>query len=594
MIHRNRSLRAITLPVLSLAFLPGCPIITPDLGQTTSGTSGGPSDASTSAGDGVDSTGAAGECPPLLPADVSADATLPAGCRSVAEGLAIDHRLELQPGVELRFEAAGGLVVGPSGVLRAIGTAADPVILTAAGEAGWQGVRWHSSTSSDNRLEHVTLDGATEVALHASGDTRLQISNSEISGAAEAGLRADPGAELTLESSILRGNGVPLSLGIDVVSGVAGDNELSDNDQPAARVEGGTLTDAARWEAIGVPLRFTGDAYIEGALELAPGVEIEMPQDARFDVSVTGSLRAEGTAGAPIVMRGQQDERGYWQGLSVASQTSANVLSHCELSNGGASGWNGAVDSVAMVWLTDQAKLQISHCTLRRSGGAAVGSMERVDLSGFADNVIEDNRHTLQLNPQVVAAVEASNAFVDNDEDYVRVGRENANTHGIDATATWAALPVAYRVMDRFYVGAALTVEAGAVVQVMQDRQIVVQPAGSLRAVGTASAPIRFVGVEALPGYWKGLQVESVSASNELRHVEVRHAGSSGFNGSDQSDGALYIEGSLMLADSVVAQSGGHGAVVWEGQLLGCEGVQFQDNAKDDVYVWGDGTTACP
>ena len=78
------------------------------------------------------------------------------------------------------------------------------------------------------------------------------------------------------------------------------------------------------------------------------------------------------------------------------------------------------------------------------------------------------------------------------------------------------------------------------------------------------------------------------------------HAGSEGFNGSADSDGALFIggyggDGSLSLRNSRVELSGGYGAVVWDdSQLLGCEGMTFADNDKADVYVNANGaSSAC-
>lgn len=85
---------------------------------------------------------------------------------------------------------------------------------------------------------------------------------------------------------------------------------------------------------------------------------------------------------------------------------------------------------------------------------------------------------------------------------------------------------------------------------------------GSLRAVGTPRDPTTFTSAEALPGYWKGLHVLSTSAANELQHVVLGYGGSSPFNGNEDSDGGLFVEGTMRVSDREIAESGGHGVVV--------------------------------
>ena len=125
---------------------------------------------------------------------------------------------------------------------------------------------------------------------------------------------------------------------------------------------------------------------------------------------------------------------------------------------------------------------------------------------------------------------------------------------------------------------------------------ILVRDTGSINAVGTADAHIVFRGVEALQGYWVGISIESLSASNVFDYVDIRHGGSDGFNGSADSDGLVFIaNGSLMLTNSTLSDSGGYGVSVFDGGALnGCTNVAFSGNAKADVYLHPNGaTSAC-
>ncbi len=51
------------------------------------------------------------------------------------------------------------------------------------------------------------------------------------------------------------------------------------------------------------------------------------------------------------------------------------------------------------------------------------------------------------------------------------------------------------------------------------------QSGGGLKAVGTAAAPIRFLGANPIAGAWKGLHFSSINPANELTYCFIEHAG---------------------------------------------------------------------
>lgn len=583
-------------PTLAGACLLGGCVIPPmsDIGDDSGTGSAGTGDGD--GGTGGDSTGGVpGDCTPLTQADVDTDTTLPAGCYAVSTLLQISNRLDIEGGAELYFESFAGLMVGNGGVLASVGAPDNPVVMTPTGD-GWLGVQMIGAASSDNRLAYTIVEDAAEVGVTVGATSRLVVEASEIVGAGTAGMRADAGAEISVTGTTFAANALPLTVGIDVVEGIGTDNVFDGNDEQIVEVQTGTLNEDAQWSDVSVPLRLTGDARIAGALTVDPGVEIEMPQDARFIVLDTGSMTAAGTADAPISFRGVQDERGYWVGISFESKTSSNVLSQCEVANGGGDGWNGSGDSVGMIWLEDQSKATISDCTLRDSEGPAVATFGGADMTGFANNVIQGNGSTLLVDPGMVHQIEGSNTFADNDEAFIRVGREHANNAFVGGPATWLRQPIPYRIIERMFVDGAWTIEAGTEIEVGQDTAILVRDTGSMSAVGTPDAHIVFRGVEALQGYWVGISIASLSASNAFDYVDISHGGSDGFNGSGDSDGLVYIEdGSLMVTNSTFSDSGGYGVSVFQdGALLGCTNVAFSNNAKADVYVHPTGaTSAC-
>lgn len=77
--------------------------------------------------------------------------------------------LTVEPGVVMRFHPGTGMAIEPStgefpasGTLRAVGTAARPIVMTSAAatpHAGdWKGLWYGGIPSADNRLEHVSIE----------------------------------------------------------------------------------------------------------------------------------------------------------------------------------------------------------------------------------------------------------------------------------------------------------------------------------------------------------------------------------------------------------------------------------------------------
>ena len=109
--------------------------------------------------------------------------------------------LVLEPGVELVFDEAGWMTVQGNGVLRAIGTAAEPVIFRGAVERPgyWDGLTIWDSPWEDNELSYVQIrhSGNTDKALYAYGAVRLRtsgrvnINNSVIADNAAFGVACD-------------------------------------------------------------------------------------------------------------------------------------------------------------------------------------------------------------------------------------------------------------------------------------------------------------------------------------------------------------------------------------------------------------------
>jgi hypothetical protein len=123
--------------------------------------------------------------------------------------------------------------------------------------------------------------------------------------------------------------------------------------------------------------------------------------------------------------------------------------------------------------------------------------------------------------------------------------------------------------------GVTILAEGGALLRVRSD--------GSLRAVGTATDTIRFLGTDPTPGSWRGIWHESDADANELAWVEIAHGG-----GGDYSN--LYIShtSQLRVRHSLFRDGADWGLHAASGsvRLPGFEANEFRGNATGGLYIY--------
>ena len=591
---RSRALAAATLALVAQGcFAQGCLSIdgpTPDADTDPApGTSG------------ADETGGpSGPCTKLTQTDVDVDLELAAGCYEVDTLLSIDSaRIVMGPGVEVSFAQFAGLFVSQSGVLRAVGAQGNPVVFRGQTEerGSWQGLSFLAAPSSDNRLEHVEIhhagpDSNNTGALALSNGTRLTVTNTTISESPNFAISVEA-SELTLSASTLADNGAALRIPNATVPGIGEDNVFQNNTRNVVVVTGDNLSANATWRDVGIPYHPEGWLHVQADLTLNPGVTIAMAKDTSIAVQTTGSLRAEGTAAAPITFTGQQAEVGYWQGLSIQSKASSNVCDHCIVEYGGSTAWTGNGDTRALFWQPDGSKVVIRNSTLRHSGFYGVYVETGADISGFQNNRIENNARIMHVHPNQVATIEPSNVFENNTEQKIRTGYVYYDA--IETSQTWPRLSVPYFAVEDFIVTSAWTIEAGTTIEMAQDKKIIVENGGSISAIGTAADPITIRGADSVPGYWIGLQIGTVASANRLEHTILDHGGSYQWHGGADSEAALYSggvgTGHVSLANVTIRNSGGNGILIQDGSSVSCSGVTFQSIAKANVS--GTGANGC-
>jgi len=552
-------------------------------------------------------------CATLVSADVANGANLPAdACYRVLTPLTVQtNTLTVGPGVRIAFGANGELTIATGGRLKAAGTAAKPITFTSIDAAGtWRGVRFTSSRSVDNVLHYVTIENGgsagwsgaahSRAALSLEGNSLVNIQNSTITRSGGQGINVLDAAEMVFENNTLRDNAVAAWVHPNAAGFISANNHFDTNTDNVVRVAFATndaVTTAQTWRALddrksfadrvlrGPRFEVQVRTVIEAALTVAPGAVLAFRTDVRLIVEPTGSLTAVAPATDPILFYGAEAGKGTWTGLQIRSNSPNNRFENVAFARGGGQPWTGDPDSRAMVYLDGTSRAVFINCGFESSAHYALWVPAGGDITGFSGNEFQGNERAMIIHPNRVGAIAANNVFGNNVENKIRIGY--VNTDAVVNAQTWNAMQhftnefgqgivsVPYYVTDRIVIQAPLTIAASNhpaaagdvvpnIVEFAQNASLDVMEGGSLRATGTADRPIIFRGGEDVNGYWKGIRYNTLSANNQLTHVEVHNAGSQAWFGGPNSTAALHVteNGSVALSNVKFRRSGGYAMVV--------------------------------
>jgi hypothetical protein len=297
-----------------------------------------------------------------------------------------------------------------------------------------------------------------------------------------------------------------------------------------------------------------------GTLTIPSDVIVEFTDTGSLVVAVGAALAANGTAGSPVIFRGTEAIKGFWRGIRIQSESLSNVLNHVVVRDAGASAWSGNTSHVAALWMAE-GRVAITHSTFTNNAGNGIQAFGNATLQAFSDNLFYANDVPMWLHPDRVGEIDDTSSFsdggVENVGQYVKV--TFGNNDAVTTAQTWPALEVPYRVTDRTFVGAPLTVAPGTVVEFDQGTSLIANT-GTLNLSGTAADPIVLRGVEAIRGHWQGVRIMTDSPQNVFEHVVVRDAGASPWSGATTHVAALYMaEGRVAITHSTFTNNAGTG-----------------------------------
>jgi hypothetical protein len=470
------------------------------------------------------------DCPKTLSGRESADRVIPTACKTVevSGNYSIDGAtLTIEPGVTLSFRDDAMLSVGyfDTAKLEIKGTTEQPVTFTSSGDdvAGvWKGVRLHAKANR-SVIEGLVIEyaGDKDGALKIDAND-VEMKGSVIRHARNVGVLIDRRGTLAeFSGNTFEDVGdVAMRVTPAVAGQIGAGNTFGD---ATVHVLGGKVEADTTWKAVGTPFTVVGVVNVDGGdstratLTLDPGTTLRFDADGGMRVgrfSLAG-LHAVGSSDAPILLTAhEKQEAGSWDGLQIHGRGEAK-LDHVKLEYGGANTRQGVLLGQS------GSKLSVEHCTFSSNQHGVVLDGREPELEAFDANTFEDTPVALQLPVRNVGVLGGENTYAGDPRIVITGGT-------MDEDATWKRQKGAVVVIDKpINVSANLQIEPGYTLQMADGSRIVVGQFNnaSLRAQGTESEPISFVGVRDDAGAWGSIVLHARSGGSVLEHVLVRNAG---------------------------------------------------------------------
>ncbi len=334
---------------------------------------------------------------------------------------------------------------------------------------------------------------------------------------------------------------------------------------------------------------------IDGAtLTIRPGVVVRLARGLRIRVLQGGAIRAIGNQNNRIRFESAGTARGASDGIFFGSGSLSSRLEFVDFVNLGTDSPLSNTADAIIDGSKSAAGVSVKHVSFNRSGNHAADFTD-LNITGFEKNGFYNNNGY----PMEIGADQLHK--LDKPSRYQLASQPNAlpriSVHGVfepaNSQQTWKNLSVPYRVFVSIEIedGGHITIEPGTRFAMDEGAGIDINPGGSLRAVGTASNPIRFFGLQQTPGFWDNIRftLNASDARNRLENVVVSHGG-----GNSIFEGAINLQrnSSAVVTSSAIRNSASSGVCIDPGALVNATQIRtqnsFSGNADGNVIVSND------
>ncbi len=296
---------------------------------------------------------------------------------------------------------------------------------------------------------------------------------------------------------------------------------------------------------------------ITAPLTIEPGTVIQFGENAGLGIYDGGSLNAKGTANAPIVFEGKNMVDGYWRGIHIETRSLDNVLENVRIQDAG-SNYVYCCNGVASLFLKG-AKVGLQNVQIANGGGHGIMAIGDTEFETYGNLRIETHEeYPLYINGSIADGLDGSTSdYTGNDKDYAYI---TSNT--IAQPTTWSKLNVPYLVEGEVLdVTNSFSLEAGVEIVFQENGGIGVYDQGTFDVQGTASEPVTMKGFSTIPGFWRGIHIETNSAENTLNYLEVSEAGSNYVYCCNEIGSLFLKSGTASVTNSTFSNGKSYGIV---------------------------------
>ena len=265
-------------------------------------------------------------------------------------GLAVDYLIDgplylennalltIEPGVTIMFTGVNGAIfVGENAGLCMKGTADKHIVLTGPtnnpNKGAWNTVQVRSNRS-DNQFEYVDFfNGGSYETPVVEVPGQISIKHCTVNGSLGNGIDVSGTLSAFENNTIKNVDKYPLVLGTyQMLNFLGNGNTYTNNGRNMIYLNAYWFNNAGIYETIkfrnqGIPYYAPEGMNLQSAQDVMrayEGVEIVFGHNTEIYVGEEGLIEVQGTESAPVIFRGEQDETGYWEGITYASQRTAS------------------------------------------------------------------------------------------------------------------------------------------------------------------------------------------------------------------------------------------------------------------------------
>lgn len=254
-------------------------------------------------------------------------------------------------------------------------------------------------------------------------------------------------------------------------------------------------------------------SFNDGEITIAPGTRFVMKVDStvQFGQFAATTVKAEGTAEAPVTFCGEEPGRGFWGYISFRDISSNSKLSNLLIDGAG-------------LGLHSEALVQ--NVVVRDAAGSGVVADAFKEGSSGLFVSGSEGEGMVFGTPAAVTNFPTGSTLTGNGKDIATVAFTR-----IDYATVFHEIGVPYVISGEVDCAGegSLTLEAGVEVRFGADANLEVgsfNSAYTLNIEGTEAAPVVFRGETEEPGFWQGFWVDSTVLTNsKIDHLTVKHAG---------------------------------------------------------------------